>query len=84
MATVGQTTTFLLTKETKMLKVLQSEGVFKLECHPRAVGSACNGCGVDFDIADAVEVVLDRVGHRCYLIHLTCWYVLVEKLERGA
>lgn len=66
-----------------MLKVLESEGVFELECYPKAVGSACNGCGVDFALTDTVEVVLDRLGHRCYLIHISCWYVLLNKLERG-
>lgn len=66
-----------------MQPILESEGSFALSEYPRLVGYTCHGCNQPFDLTDRVEVILDRVGHRSYVIHYGCWSLLADKLRES-
>lgn len=64
-----------------MTVVLESDGRFELAEYPRLAGYCCHGCDTPFVPTATVEVLYDRIGRRCYMIHYKCWDALVDQLE---
>ena len=65
-----------------MTVVLESADQVDLSEHPGLAKHCCHGCDKPFEPTETIEVLYERISHRGYMIHYTCWDLLVDRLER--